>query len=73
MNNTCLNCEKRRVGCHSECPDYLQASAAHTAEREAIRAEKLKQRGYVEYKFDIIKRMQKRENDRHQGKRRSHP
>lgn len=71
--NTCLNCEKRHVGCHSECEAYLQASAANTAEREAMRVEKMKQRGYTEYKFSIMTRMLKREANRHNGKRRSHP
>ena len=40
MNSPCLDCENRRVGCHSECEDYK----VFAAENEARNAEAYKQR-----------------------------
>ena len=27
--NCCLNCDKRHVGCHSECKEYIEQRKAH--------------------------------------------
>lgn len=38
----CHDCQKRRVGCHGDCPDYLAEKGRHDAvraKREAARSE----------------------------------
>ena len=44
MNNSdfqaCHKCQKRRIGCHSKCPDYLREVANHQIEKERRRKEK---------------------------------
>ena len=37
---SCKGCEKRYIGCHSECLEYLAQKAAHDAMREAERKQK---------------------------------
>jgi hypothetical protein len=37
---SCKGCEKRYIGCHSVCEDYLAQKAAHDAMREAERKRK---------------------------------
>lgn len=29
MNNPCLDCDKRYVGCHAKCSDYISWKAKH--------------------------------------------
>lgn len=36
----CLNCNKRHVGCHSECKDYIERKKEHDILREKIRKKK---------------------------------
>lgn len=36
----CYKCQKRRVGCHSKCHDYLREVANHQIEKERRRKEK---------------------------------
>lgn len=36
----CKDCQKRKVGCHSDCAEYKEFSAANEARREAIKREK---------------------------------
>lgn len=43
--SSCKDCEKRRVGCHSECEDYLNWLEIHKKEVEQIRQEKEKEHG----------------------------
>ena len=40
MIYSCKGCEKRYLGCHSECEEYLTQKAAHDAMREAERKQK---------------------------------
>jgi hypothetical protein len=37
---SCKGCEKRYIGCYSECQEYLAQKAAHDAMREAERKQK---------------------------------
>ena len=39
INAPCKGCEKRYVGCHSKCPDYLAFKKAHDALLEKMRKE----------------------------------
>jgi len=34
MKNTCKDCSKRHVGCHSTCTDYLNAKREHDTDRD---------------------------------------
>lgn len=43
IDRTCLNCERREVGCHSQCPDYLAARK----ELDAIRERKKREQAAV--------------------------
>lgn len=51
----CLNCQRRRVGCHSKCPDYkkfrVKLGSEKTAAFEAVAAD----RKVAEYEKDIHK------------------
>lgn len=44
MKNNCWKCERRHVGCHDACEDYL----AYKAEWEKIRKEKSRFMGAIE-------------------------
>lgn len=38
--NPCYQCEKRKLGCHSECIDYLQSQKMYQEKKEAIKKQK---------------------------------
>ena len=39
MITSCYQCTERHVGCHSTCEKYIQEKTAHTAAKEAERAQ----------------------------------
>ena len=36
----CMDCEKRHVGCHSDCEEYLNEKEQHKADMEARKMKK---------------------------------
>jgi len=34
MIRCCYKCERRYVGCHAECPEYIEAKEKHDALRD---------------------------------------
>lgn len=51
IGSPCLNCERRQVGCHSTCEDYLQYKAAVAEAKEKINQQK--NREAIIREFDI--------------------
>ena len=46
---SCLNCDKREIGCHSKCKDYKREKAEWEALQEKIRQSKDKKQEYDKY------------------------
>lgn len=44
---SCYGCEKRHIGCHATCEDYLKERAERDALNEKIRAEKEKEKAAI--------------------------
>lgn len=44
--NKCFGCTKRRVGCHSECPDYISFREKLDEKNEEILKNKKEENGY---------------------------
>lgn len=44
---SCYGCEKRHIGCHATCEDYLKYRAERDALNEQIKAEKIKDRNAI--------------------------
>lgn len=68
-NAPCLNCERRRVGCHGSCEDYARADKLRREEKDRIRRAKADYGIYMAYisgsaaakkSRDIKKKIQKR-------------
>lgn len=36
----CKDCQKRHIGCHGSCPEYIAQAKAASAERERLRKQK---------------------------------
>ena len=47
--HSCLNCDKREIGCHATCEDYNKEKAEWEALREKIRQSKDKKQEYDKY------------------------
>lgn len=46
----CKDCEKRVVGCHSSCEDFVQWEQEHREEKERLREAKMKSSEYLAYR-----------------------
>lgn len=60
--NNCLNCEKREVGCHSNCDVYKEFRRQLDEQNEDIHKKKKSQQVLSEFfihKYDRIKRSNK--------------
>lgn len=51
---SCYKCEKRYIGCHADCADYVEWKTEHESKRQAIRDAKGKERIANEYRFEQI-------------------
>lgn len=40
---SCYGCEKRHVGCHVDCEDYIQETKQIKEKKEKIKTEKIKE------------------------------
>lgn len=60
-NNPCRNCEppKRKVGCHSYCPEYLEHLEKFHAIQDKIRNEQINEGNFKAYIKTNWKRSQK--------------
>lgn len=64
----CRDCEKREVGCHSSCKDYLDAKEAYRVRGEEIRrANQGEIDAYICAKESVIK-VRKHNHDRKDGR-----
>ena len=55
MSKSCLNCTKRKVGCHTTCESYIQ----YKKEKEELN-NKIKKQNQIHYDFYGIKRNKRR-------------
>ncbi|MGJ0847446.1 hypothetical protein ACR77J_12215 [Tissierella praeacuta] len=53
MNKPCYGCQKRKVGCHSNCKDYFN----HKKKLEGNKALQESNREYGDYLYHAVKRM----------------
>ena len=53
MITCCKNCNKRKVGCHGVCEDYIAFKSEHDAELERINNEKENFYLVGRYKADV--------------------
>lgn len=62
---SCKGCEKRYVGCHSECPDYLAQKAEHDArKKEYDKKMEIEHSIYRQRSDKVYKAMQNRQKRR---------
>lgn len=64
MKYPCLNCEKRFVGCHSTCKEYLEAKASDYRLTEEYIQAKREDRENMEHVCRTIYRRERRTNRR---------
>lgn len=57
---SCKGCEKRYIGCHSECEDYIQETKELKERNEKIKAERLKYCTALGQEYKRIARARKR-------------
>ena len=53
------DCPKRHIGCHSDCPDYIEWSQKRIERKRAERNQKEVQRNLDQYEVDRRKRLKK--------------
>ena len=57
---SCLNCEKRHVGCHSSCEEYAEFKKNFMEQKEVKRKQKERQNIVYEYVFESRDRQRRR-------------
>lgn len=57
---SCLNCEKRRVGCHSSCEEYAEFKRHFSEQKEIKRKQKELQNIVVNYIFESREKQRRR-------------
>ena len=57
---SCLNCEKRHVGCHSSCEKYAEFKKNFMEQKEINRKQKYHQNIVNDYVFDSRDRQRRR-------------
>ena len=57
---SCLNCEKRHVGCHSSCEEYAEFKRNFSEQKEIKRKQKERQNIVNDYVFDSRDRQRRR-------------
>ena len=58
-DSPCKNFPDRSVDCHAGCDLYKEFSKQNTAEREALRLQKSRERGLRQYYIDLHNRISK--------------
>ena len=58
--NCCKDCEKRHVGCHGVCQEYISQKAEHDAQREREYRKKSIQSGLVSQTEGAVYKANKR-------------
>lgn len=64
MKYPCLKCEKRFVGCHSTCEEYLEAKASDYRLTEEYIQAKREERESLDHVCRTIRKREKRINRR---------
>ena len=57
---SCLNCEKRHVGCHSSCEEYAEFKRNSSEQKETKRKQKELQNIVSGYVFEARERQRRR-------------
>ena len=57
---SCLNCEKRHVGCHSSCEEYAEFKSNFLEQKEIKRKQKERQNIVYDYVFESRDRQRRR-------------
>lgn len=57
---SCLNCEKRHVGCHSLCKEYAEFKKNFSEQKEIKRKQKERQNIVYDYVFESRDRQKRR-------------
>ena len=57
---SCLNCEKRHVGCHSSCEEYAEFKRNFVEQKEIKRKQKERQNIVVNYIFESREKQRRR-------------
>ncbi len=57
---TCKNCEKRHIGCHSDCEDYAEQRRVIDEMKKKISDQKIKERALDELEYARIKYAKKK-------------
>lgn len=63
QKNCCLNCDKRKIGCASTCPDY----AALKEYRQLINDARQKDKAFVDYRRQERTKIQRIKNKNKKG------
>lgn len=53
-NTSCKDCEKRHVGCHSDCPDHIKDREEYEQLKKQIEDAKSQDRLYKDYKNKLF-------------------
>ena len=64
QKNCCLNCDKRKIGCASTCPDY----AALKEYRQLINDARQKDKAYIGYRHNEITKIVRIKNKNKKGR-----
>lgn len=57
---TCKNCEKRRVGCHSVCEDYIKIKKLKAKEKKVADKRREEERVFEDFKINCIRKVNRR-------------
>lgn len=69
--NPCKSCDKRNIGCHASCADYIDWNAARMKEADKIRSEKYKYRNFEGYAARVSKNMKTKRRKKSMSARRA--
>lgn len=59
MIKCCIDCQKRQVGCHAECEEYLAEKKRHDEEKEVESKARLMEYTNTSYDVDRNRRIKK--------------
>ncbi len=60
MNGPCLNCNKRHLGCHSTCEDYISFRKERDKYNEKVRNDKYISKMVSDINYERSKRRRRR-------------
>ena len=67
-NMSCLNCERRHVGCHSSCEEYAEFKRNFMEQKEIKRKQKERQNIVYDYVFESRDRQRRRNGKKWRSK-----